>query len=200
MCGGGPLDDAWAVLHAAHWMENDNLYTEVREVPSGRGALLDDVGRLLRAEIRVEVDPSVEASQDVRRSMLSRTSTSRMWVRGMEKVLESQRHRGIEARSKVMQTRASSSQAEHVAERSRQEAALVAANMPPPQPAPINALADRPHKPDPAKVWVVAAQVARRDAAKAVLVLCALYLSTCAYLFNPFSAAQVVCTKTALFS
>lgn len=58
----GELEDAWASFRAQYRMESDVSYEKlVAEVVSGRGAPLDSVGRLVRAEMHVEVVPLVEA-------------------------------------------------------------------------------------------------------------------------------------------
>lgn len=154
-------------------MENDLLYeTLVVEVASGRDALLDDIGRLVCAEICADVDPLAEAQAKTHHQVaepFAQQGELRVRMQEMQNELETQRNTDLKARSEALETRASSSQAERLVEKLRQEAARTAASVPPPQPAPISALADWSRRPHPAKVQVVVAQVVSRDAPKELL-------------------------------
>lgn len=87
----------------------------VAEVASGWDALLKDVGRPVRAEIRAESDPLVEAqtkTQHLVAVLYTQQGELRLRMQEMEKDFENPRNRGLRARNEVMETRAPPSQAD----------------------------------------------------------------------------------------
>lgn len=67
------MDDAWAAFRAQCGVENDLLYNKlVAEVAFGKDALLDDVGRLVHAEIQAEVEPLVEVQAKTQHKVAER--------------------------------------------------------------------------------------------------------------------------------
>lgn len=90
-------------------------------------------------------------------------------MQDIEQEIEAQRRRELNERNEIVEMRASLRKAEETVERLRVEAALAAANAPPPQLAPMNALADWHRRPDLAKVRVVAAEAVSRDLVTAVV-------------------------------
>lgn len=154
-------------------MENDLLYKKlVAEMSADRELLLDDVGRLVKAEICAGVRPLVEAQAKTHHQvadLYNQQDELRVKMQDIEKEMEAQRVRASHERNEIVETRASLMKAEEMVGQVWVEAALAAASIPPPQPAPINALADWNRRPDPAKVRVVAAEAVSRDAVQAVV-------------------------------
>lgn len=102
---GEGVDEAWATFRAQYRLEN-YLWYKVAEVGAGRDALLDDVGRLIRAAVRAEVEPLIEAQakkQHQVAELYTQHDELRIRMQDLEKELEQQRNWGINARNETLE-------------------------------------------------------------------------------------------------
>lgn len=101
--GVGGLEDVWALFRAQCWMEYDLLYKKLLAVVvSRRGALLDDVDRLVHAEILAEIDALAEAQAKMQQHvayLYTQQDELRMRMQEMGKEFEAQSNMGLKARN-----------------------------------------------------------------------------------------------------